>query len=510
MLCEQTGLIVNEAVQDETGWDFLVEFPDGVLEQPLTVDTLHVAAPQCRVQVKTSAKAKRRDKVTLANLRRMAIDPLPAFFLFLSLDAAGQVVASHLVHVDHALITRVLARIRRESVGKGESPRFNKKRMTVHAAEADALPPHDAVTFRERLSTQIGSFEDYRREKMAHLASTGFENGREVLELTFIEGDGEPTLSDAMLGRVERVRLERLSATLTRFELPDSSPYLQAEGGWLEFPDLRPTPAKLVFRMSPTAAPISADVAVYQTFYGENVDPEHHRVRLAGAFFEHEFKPLVPGFYSIQLSLARPMLLADLDKAVKLMTRLAEDSSLATATLVTEDNAREAEFGLGAVSSPEFELPPDARAVVEQATRIVGHFGSPPASAVLFGDLVENRRAIAMLDSLLSGIPQSFKVVLDEESASAYEGRQDIAVVAHGAAPLGQSIYVVLLSVKGEVLVPSDKELTIYSSSAHVCRHLVLDRTKIDWAGLNREMHAVAEPLEHAHEVFLLNGNIPK
>ena len=508
MLCAQAGLIVNAAVEDETGWDFHVEFPDGVLEKPLTVDTLHAAATQCRIQVKASDKVKLYDDVQLTNLRRMATDPVPAFFLFLELDHNGQVVVSYLVHVNYELITLILKRVRAESITELEEPRLNKKTMRVHASIADELTPNDPATFREALIEYIGSFEDYRRDKLAHLITTGFENGREILELTVGERNGETSIADVMLGRAERIQLDSFSATLTRFGIPDPTPYIQEEGVWLEFPDLMPTPAKLVFRTSPLAAPLSVDAYVFRTFYDNDVDTEHHLIRVAGTFFEYEIKPLVSEFYPMRFSLARPMPLADLDKAAKLMMRLSEDTSLATATLVTRNDASDLTIGLGAVSP--IELPAGSFAVVEQASRIVNHFGSPPTSAVLYGELFQQRVAISHLDSVLSGLPQSFKVMLDEEATSKYDRDKDIAFLAAIPAPIGQSLYIGLILISGEVLAPDHDRLVIYSSSARICRLLVLDRTHIDWVELRKQMDSTAESCEDTCEVFLLTSGFPE
>lgn len=508
MLCAQAGLIVNAAVEDETGWDFHVEFPDGVLESPLSVDTLHLGAPQCRIQVKTSDNAKRHDDVSLTNLRRMATDPVPAFFLFLELDLKGKVVCSYLVHVNSELITLILKRVHEYNISEPEEVRLNTKTMRVHAGKEDALVANDPEAFREALVEKIGSFDDYRRDKLAHLERTGFEDGRAILELTVGEQGRDTSITDVMLGRAERICLDSFSATLTRFGIPEPAPYIREEGVWLDFPNLQPEPAKLVFRTSPLAAPLSVDVHVFRTFFDDDVDAVHHRIRVAGTFFEHEIEPLVSGFYPMQFSLARPMPLADLDKAIKLMTRLSEDTSSATATLVTRHGASEMTIGLGAVTP--IQLPIGSQEVVEKAVGIVRYFGSPPTGAVLYGELLEHRVALSQLESVLSDLPQSFRVMLDAEDTSKYNRDNDIAVVAPVPAPLGQSLYIALILISGEVQATDQETLIIYSSTARVCRMLVLDRTHIDWAELRKEMNSVAESCGDACDVFILTKGFPE
>ena len=505
LLCAQAGLVVNGAIEDANGWDALVEFPDEVRGRPVTADTLHVAAPQCRVQVKTTAKAKRHEKIALSNLRLMATDPLPAFVLFVQHGAGGRIAATHLVHIDHDWITRILERVRRHTIGKGRKHKLHKHTMTVRASDADVLAPNDAGAFREALLVHIGPFDDYRRAKIRHAERTGFEDGSHMLEIRLAERDGETSLSDAMLGYGRRVRVERFSATLTRFGIRDPAPYVRQEGGWLELPDLKPTPATLMFRITPLAAPTPVAVRVYRTLYGEDVDAGMHRVRIVGPFLEHEFKPKLPGFYPMQLSLAPPMPLEDLGKALGLITRLGQDASRATATLEVDGVSGGPVIGLGA--TPAIELPPGGRAAVEHAMSIAKHFDSPPPGNVLFADLVEHRRTLSLLESVLDGTAKSVRVLLEDVRAPEHDRNMRTYAVVPCAAPLGRSLYVALLLVEARVVVPEGDGLTLYSSSFSVAGHLVLDRADIDWAGLEREMQAVGAPLDDDCNVFVIRND---
>ena len=508
MLCAQAGLVVNAAVEDVTGWDFHIEFPDNVLDKPLTVDTLHEASPQCRVQVKTSKDEKRYDDVSLSNLRRMATDPIPAFFLFLELCHNAQVVNSYLVHVDSEMITKILKRVRKHSVNVIEDRPLNKKTMRVHAATTDVLLPNDPTCFLKALVKCIGSFEEYRRNKLSHLENTGFESGREILELAVGKNNGEISFEDVMLGLAKRIRLDSFSATLTRFGIDDPNPYIQEEGGWIEFPNLKPISAVLVFRTSSLAVPISVNVDVYRTFFPDSVDADYHRVRIAGTFLEHEFKPRIQGIYPINFSLDSPMPLSDLNMAVILMTRLVEDASSATATLVLEGDKPDLVIQVGAKST--VNIPASSCTVIGQAMSIVDRFGSSQGSAVLFRELIEHSNAISHLSSILSDAPQSFKITLDEEATSKHDTSTNVAFVAPCAAPLGQALYVALLLIQGEMVDSENDKHIVYSSSAQISRYLVLDRTKIDWVELSNQMSAVAKSVENDKcQVFLLQSGFP-
>ena len=409
------------------------------------------------------------------------------------------------MHVDHAWITRILERVRKHTVGRGSEHRLHRRTMSVRATDADALAPHDPVAFCEALLGAIGSFGNYRRAKLDHVERTGLEEGGHVLEIHVAEREGEPSFSDVMLGREPRVRVERFSATLTRFGIRDPAPYLRHEGGWLELPDVKPAPGTLVFRTSPLAVPVSVAVGVYRTLYAEDVDADRHRVRIVGPFLEHEFRPRVGGFHPMTLSLTPPMPLEDLGKAIGLLARLHRGASGATATLEVDGVATDLSIGLDA--TPTFELPPDARAAVDHALSIAARFGSPPPGNVLFADLVEHRRTLALLVSVLDGTAKSARVVLEDVSTSAYEEDRRTWAVVPCAAPFGRHLYVALLLVEARVVVPEGDDLMLYSSAFRVADHLVLDRVDIDWAGLKRAMDTVAEPFVDACNVFVIRDS---
>ena len=96
----QAGLTVTPAVEDEQGWDFLLEasLPD------LSIDPLHSsydkrAAPwKYWVQVKSSDGTPRRWSVKLDNWERLVKTPYPAFFLICEFDGQDTCQMAYLVH----------------------------------------------------------------------------------------------------------------------------------------------------------------------------------------------------------------------------------------------------------------------------------------------------------------------------------------------------------------------------------------------------------------------------
>ena len=81
--CSTAGLVVNKATEDETGWDFHVEFPfTSNPDFPLPLD-MQKSPIECKIQVKATNTQNKSVQITLSVLHRLVKSPLPAFIAFI-------------------------------------------------------------------------------------------------------------------------------------------------------------------------------------------------------------------------------------------------------------------------------------------------------------------------------------------------------------------------------------------------------------------------------------------
>src|ERR1051325_6434199 len=96
------GITANRVSQDETGWDFLLEFPlsqRDLIESRLPLDK-EPAPLQCFVQVKSTDDKPGKWDIKLSNWVRFVKNLVPAFFLILEFDGKSSCQRAFLVHVD--------------------------------------------------------------------------------------------------------------------------------------------------------------------------------------------------------------------------------------------------------------------------------------------------------------------------------------------------------------------------------------------------------------------------
>jgi hypothetical protein len=110
--CAQAGITANRSLQDETGWDFLLQLPASDENPPGPLDRVPPGLT-CMVQVKTTIGSDSSESIKLSNWRRMCNEPMPWFVLAVQLDPATmQPTTAHLVHIDTEWCAAVLKRLR--------------------------------------------------------------------------------------------------------------------------------------------------------------------------------------------------------------------------------------------------------------------------------------------------------------------------------------------------------------------------------------------------------------
>ncbi|WXG58864.1 MAG: hypothetical protein ROD09_09860 [Candidatus Sedimenticola sp. (ex Thyasira tokunagai)] len=253
--CADVGLIPNGSQVDKTGWDFFVEFP---FSSEVSTHEIHKSAFECKVQVKATDQNKRRLSITLSNLRRLITAQMPAFFVFIEFDGEDTAQRAFVVHIDNSLISKVLKRLHKlEQSDKDNN--FNKRTMTIHYDNSHLLERLNGECLKQCLLTHIGdNIADYIASKKAHLESTGYEGGFGQMTFTTEGEDNLKTLIDVSLGIEKQVDVSKFKGVNTRFGIRSKNTFVDAEGGKLEMPGLKPNAdGKIRFREDKLAPGLS-------------------------------------------------------------------------------------------------------------------------------------------------------------------------------------------------------------------------------------------------------------
>lgn len=173
--CHDVGLVPNGAKTDEKGWDFVVEFPTKSTVKSHFGTKESAPEATCRVQVKTTRDRKRSSwRVKLSNLRALATNPLPAFYVLITLKKKdpSTVKSVRVVHVEDALIRRVQSRIweLRSSAG-ANGVDLAKHKLSISFAGARELSLPYGKALRRYLREAIGDPHSYAASKLKWLSA---------------------------------------------------------------------------------------------------------------------------------------------------------------------------------------------------------------------------------------------------------------------------------------------------------------------------------------------------
>lgn len=164
--CASAGLTANSSNVDKTGWDFIVEFAFARRHEN-TFGSVHDAALECKVQVKSTDKRDRKLAIKLSNLKRLVTSAMPSFFVFIEFDGMEQAQRVFLVHVDQKIAYSVLARLQ-EAESKNESHLLHKKTLVVKYDESNLISEPTGLALAEAIRKHVGDdLASYINEKTA-------------------------------------------------------------------------------------------------------------------------------------------------------------------------------------------------------------------------------------------------------------------------------------------------------------------------------------------------------
>lgn len=214
-LCEEgrPQLIVNKALKDQSGWDFIVEFPHDN-RQKVGLDKRQNPM-STRFQQKTLWVDNDRVKFKLSSLERLAKDPGPAFICALKYNEEIECVECYVVHVIDDFLAFVLQRLRQHEAS-GEKP-INQIDVDVYPTKVARRvePTHDSIV--AVITDSVGGdVNEYVHKKREQIENLGF--GPKPFDFNFSLPETEKSkFTDSLLGGSQELEVAEIQGSETRF-----------------------------------------------------------------------------------------------------------------------------------------------------------------------------------------------------------------------------------------------------------------------------------------------------
>lgn len=278
------GLTIHESqsAMDRTGWDFIIEFP---FEEDCHLPYDLLSAPiECKVQVKSTQKKRRREYIELSNLIRLVKAQMPTFFCFIEFDDDLDLTDFYIVHVDREIIHRTLKKAR-ELKSSGSQKGLNEVKIPISYGESDKLQKINGEELKRVIRSAVpDGLEKYIENKNELLRSIGFEDGRYELKVTITGSNPIKDILDVALRLREEVDVSESVGYHKRFGILSNTPEVR-QGGTLSI-QVKHIDASLKFREERRPLGISFNAKLYAPPFNQFISKELRKIRVESSFFD--------------------------------------------------------------------------------------------------------------------------------------------------------------------------------------------------------------------------------
>ncbi|MEI9406887.1 hypothetical protein [Mesorhizobium argentiipisi] len=221
-ICANAGVHPQKVSEDETGWDYLVEFPPDPNFAPADAQP---AGRSAYAQIKSTIGRYHRTSITLSNARRMAQQGHPWFIvLFYRLPSGERRIYAR--HFWIELISESLKAVRAADLA---NEKLHKKTLTISFEDSDDHTG-DLIRWIEETIAKAGV--DYQRQKLNAFHSVGYEDGHGSIKFSF-QSDNADEFAKALLG-IGEVKIQNFEMTPKRFGMADQRGHLMASTATLQ------------------------------------------------------------------------------------------------------------------------------------------------------------------------------------------------------------------------------------------------------------------------------------
>ena len=221
-MCSLANLTCNPSLEDDYGWDFLVEIP--LAPTPDSPADKWPAAISAFVQVKSTSGVRRWTEMKVSNAIQLAKKPEPCFLvLFHRQDECERIYARLFDRQD---MERALRRARETSI-HGQPAHKAKVTFRFSDGEEHTNDLADWLVTRVR-----GLGAGYGVEKSQLAESVGYENKNWKAKFTFVGTRGWDDFVDLQLGLKDHLKVSKFTLFDERFGIETPNPVIEnSEGG---------------------------------------------------------------------------------------------------------------------------------------------------------------------------------------------------------------------------------------------------------------------------------------
>lgn len=216
-LCSTVNLTCNSSIEDNTGWDFLVEFPHE-FDNLLFADK---APPpkEFKAQIKATNDLKKKLSIKMSNLMRLCTTSLPCFLIFMEFNHKPQPENIYLVHIGKKIMFDTLRRARTNSISNARK-NFNNASLTVAYGDEHKLHALTGDALIDAVNKYIpDGMDTYVKNKKMLLDNLGYEEGRGQLKFNTNISDWDKDIVSASLGWIEKIKVSDVLGFDTRFNI---------------------------------------------------------------------------------------------------------------------------------------------------------------------------------------------------------------------------------------------------------------------------------------------------
>lgn len=225
ILCSEGGITANKSDEDDTGWDYLLEFPQAAVKGlPPDLQKIELSA---RAQVKSRERGKLIAKLKLSNAHRFAAAPEPCFLILAAATDGRHPVKFFAKHFWREDIARTLKRLRQAD---HKSKPTNRQSFDVSFNDADDHTD-DLVQWMRQVVASGGS--DYAERKRELNKNLGYENGQFFGTITFLSNDIEKFV-DHSIGLNAKIELTNARLVDRRFGIEAKKPIFDIRPHYVE------------------------------------------------------------------------------------------------------------------------------------------------------------------------------------------------------------------------------------------------------------------------------------
>jgi hypothetical protein len=231
----QAGIHHNASRNDYTGWDHLLEFPLGALDDPdnpLPLDR-GFQPLKCLVQVKATNTRRGFIAIKMSNWKHLTEVPVPTFLVVMEFGGEDAPQRAFVVHIGPKLIRRVKKRLR-ELSAKGHTELHKHTMRVTYGDHHHEIEPNATGLRKALLRPVNGSPADYAANKVHLLETVGYDEGGLDVEVSidvpekYRENPAE-YLVDFSIGLVDEMRAPSLKAWDNRFGIRAAQPEADVE-----------------------------------------------------------------------------------------------------------------------------------------------------------------------------------------------------------------------------------------------------------------------------------------